>query len=139
MGFSKAFDISVSGIEANRLHMEMIASNLANISTTRSLGGGPYRRKIPIFSENPIGFADELSRAMGGGVRVAGVEEDPSPFQKIYNPGHPDADKDGYVLFPNVSMSKEMVDLVLVSKLYEANITAFNATKKMANDTLQIQ
>ena len=138
MGLDQAFDISVSAIEANRLHLELIASNLANVSTTRSITGGPYRRKIPIFSEKPLTFAEELKRAMSGGVEVREVAEDLSPLQKIYNPGHPDADRDGFVALPNVSLSKEMVDLVYVSKLYEANVTVFNATKKMATDTLQL-
>ena len=75
---------------------------------------------------------------MGGGVEVVAIVDDTTPFQKVYNPGHPDADENGFVSLPNVSMSKEMVDLVYISKLYEANITTFNIAKKMAQDTLQI-
>ena len=76
---------------------------------------------------------------MSGGVEVAEVAEDQAPFTKVYNPSHPDADVQGYVSMPNVNLSDEMVDMVYVSRLYEANITAFNATKKMMQDTLQIQ
>ncbi len=141
MSIDDAFDISVSAINAKRIQMEIISSNLANIDSTRSVDGGPYRRKIVVFGERPLSFAEELSRAeakYGGGVEVVAVVEDGTPFQKIYNPGHPDADAEGFVALPNVSMSEEMVDLVYASKIYEANITAFNVTKKMAQDTLQI-
>jgi flagellar basal-body rod protein FlgC len=142
MGLMQAFDISVSGINAQRDHMEIIASNLANINSTRSILGGPYRRRVPIFSEEPIAFGEALRRAesrlAGGGVKVADVGYDMTPFQKVYDPGHPDADIDGFVALPNVSMSKEMIDMVYSSRLYEANITVFNATKKMAQDTLLI-
>jgi len=141
MSIDDAFDISVSAINAKRLQMEIISSNLANIDSTRSVDGGPYSRRVPIFAERPLSFDEELDRAQkkaGGGVEVVAVVEDKTPFQKIYNPGHPDADDEGFVSLPNVSMSKEMVDLVYASKIYEANITAFNITKKMAQDTLQI-
>jgi flagellar basal-body rod protein FlgC len=142
MGLDQALNISVDGINASRIHMEIISSNLANINTTRTAQGGPYRRKIPVFAEKPVEFSDALSaaeRKMSGGIQVVDIAEDKAPLQKIYNPGHPDADADGYVSMPNVSMSKEMVDMVYVEKLYEANITAYNATKRMAQETLQIQ
>ena len=142
MGLVQAMDISVSGINAGRKHVEIIASNLANISTTRSIEGGPYRRKIPVFAETSLTFAEELSRSeqkVGtGGVQMVDVVSDPTPLQKVFNPSHPDADAYGFVSLPNVDMSKEMVDLVYASKLYEANITVFNATKKMAQETIQI-
>ncbi len=141
MGLNEAMDISVDGINANRIYMEIISSNLANINTTRTVAGGPYRRKIPVLHEKPLEFSDVLSNAqkIAGGVQVAEIAEDSSPFQTVFNPGHPDADKNGYVKLPNVSLAKEMVDMVEVSKLYEANIVAYNATKKMAQDTLQLQ
>ena len=142
MGLNRAMDISVSGIEAQRITMELIASNIANINTTRTVYGGPYRRRIALLSDKPISFADELTRAekklYAGGVEVVDVGEDRSPFQKVYKPGHPDADPQGFVSLPNVNLSEEMIDQVYVSKLYEANITAFNASKKMMQDTLQI-
>jgi flagellar basal-body rod protein FlgC len=142
MGLDQALDISVSGINANRIHMEIIASNLANINTTRTVQGGPYRRKIPVFSEKSIEFSEALSNAekkISGGIEVSQIVEDNSPLQKVFNPGHPDADSQGYVALPNVSMAQEMVDMVGVSKYYEANITVYNATKRMAQETLQIQ
>ncbi|MFH1710064.1 MAG: flagellar basal body rod protein FlgC [bacterium] len=142
MGLDQALDISVSAITANRTHMEIISSNLANINTTRTLQGGPYRRKIPVFHEKPLEFSEALNAAernMSGGIEVGEIVEDPAPFQKVFNPGHPDADSEGFVSLPNVSMAKEMVDMVYVSKVYEANITAYNATKKMEQEILQIQ
>ena len=141
MSLNDAMDISVDGINANRIYMETIASNLANINTTRTAAGGPYRRKIPVLHEKPMEFSQALDNAMkiSGGVQVAEIMEDQTPFQMVYNPGHPDADKNGYVKLPNVSMAKEMVDMVEVSKLYEANIVAYTATKKMMQDTLSIQ
>lgn len=144
MSFNQALQISVSAIEAERRTMELISSNLANITTTRTIYGEPYRRKLAVLAEKPLSFSDELNRAelrygsSGGGVVVEEVVDDPSPFQKVYNPGHPDADPQGYVTMPNVDLSKEMVDLIQNSRLYEANITAFNATKKMMQDTLQL-
>ncbi|MCX5726793.1 MAG: flagellar basal body rod protein FlgC [Candidatus Saganbacteria bacterium] len=140
MGLNQAFDISVSGINAQRVRMEIIASNLANIDSTRSLEGGPYRRKVAVLGEKPLSFPEILSdqEKQAGGVEVVEIAEDGTPFQKVYNPGHPDADKDGFVTLPNVSLSKEMVDMTYVQKLYEANITAYNVTKKMAQDTLQL-
>ena len=144
MGLNQALDISVSGIEAQRRTMELIASNLANVSTTRTIYGGPYRRRIAILTEKPLSFDAELSKANlklygeSGGVEVQDVVEDQTPFQKVYNPGHPDADAQGFVAMPNVNLATEMVDLVYVSKLYEANITAFNATKKMKQDIMQL-
>ena len=145
MGLNRALDISVSAIEAQRLTQELIASNLANINTTRSIDGGPYRRRVAVLGEKHLAFSDELEIAQkkyiagSGGVEVLDVVEDMTPFQRVYKPGHPDADQQGYVSLPNVQLSEEMVDMIYSSKLYEANITAFNSTKKMLQDTLQIQ
>jgi flagellar basal-body rod protein FlgC len=141
---NQAFDISVSAINAERLHLELISSNIANANTTRTITGEPYRRRVAVMSEKPLrSFAEELAYARlkleGGGVEVTDVVEDQTPFQRVFNPGHPDADSQGYVNMPNVDLAREMVDMVYASKLYEANITAFNATKKMMQDTLQIQ
>ena len=146
MGLDRAFDISVSGLDAARMQQEIVASNLANIDATRTSTGGPYRRQILILGEKQLAFSDILESEMqkayrgklSGGVEVVDIMDDPTPFQKVYKPGHPDADAEGYVSMPNVSMAKEMVDMVYASKLYQANIMAFNATKKMAQDTLQL-
>jgi flagellar basal-body rod protein FlgC len=134
MGLNRALDISVSAIDAQRVAQELIASNIANINTTRTVYGGPYRRRVPVFAEQLARAEQKL-----GGVEVVDVVEDTTPFQKVYNPGHPDADREGFVSLPNVNLSTEMVDQVYTSRLYEANITAFNATKKMMQDTLQLQ
>ena len=141
MGLDSAMAISLSGLEAQRLTMELIASNLANINSTRTVYGEPYRRRIAVLGEKQLSFSDVLRQANAkvgiGGVEVVEVAEDLSPFQKVYQPSHPDADSHGYVSLPNVNYSTEMADMVEVSRLYEANITAFNATKKMMQDTLQ--
>lgn len=145
MGLDNAFQISVSGINAERLHMELIASNIANINTTRSVEGGPYRRKTLSYSEIPLTFNEVLDMEQqhlemkSGGVSVSVYEDKSTPLEKVYNPGHPDADEKGYLSLPNVSLSTEMADLIYASKLYEANISIFNATKKMAQEDLQIQ
>lgn len=145
MSLDNAMNISVSAIEAERKRMEVISSNIANINTTRSMDGGPYRRKIAVLGERPLSFYEELALAdeklikREGGVGVMEIVEDKTPFQKVYNPSHPDADKDGMVRMPNINLSKEMVDMIESSKMYETNITAYNIAKKMAQDTLQIQ
>jgi len=145
MGLGQALDISASGIEAQRRTMELIASNIANINTTRTVYGVPYRRKIAVLSDKPISFSEVLSKAELrysselGGVEVLDVVEDQTPFQKVYNPGHPDADEQGFVKMPNVNLAKEMTDMTEISRLYEANIVAFNSSRKMGSDLLQIQ
>lgn len=142
MGLDQALNISASAVNANRIYMEIISSNLANINTTRTLQGGPYRRKVPVFGEKPLEFSQALTAAeknLSGGVEVKDIVDDPTPFQKVFNPGHPDADSSGFVSLPNVSMAKETIDMVYVEKVYEANINAYNATKKMEQETLQIQ
>jgi flagellar basal-body rod protein FlgC len=142
MAFDRALRISESGITAERIAMELIASNIANINTTRAIDGTPYRRLVPVFAQQQLSFSEELAKAqkkvMGGGVIIADVKEDQTPFPKVYNPSHPDADKDGFVSLPNVNLSDEMVKQIQVSRMYEANITAFNATKKMLQDTMQL-
>lgn len=145
MGLDRALEISISGIRAERERMEIISSNIANINTTQSVDGGPYRRKIPLFVERPYSFEEELTLAdervsdKGGGVYLKEVVDDTAPLQVVYNPNHPDADANGMVQMPNISLSKEMVDMVDASKMYEANVTAYNVGKKMVQDTLQIQ
>lgn len=143
MGLNQALNISAAGINVEARNMEIIASNIANINTTRTFGGGPYRRRISLIEEKQLSFSQELDRAnaklSGGGATVGTIVEDSSPLPKVYNPSHPDADSFGFVSMPNVSMSKEMVDMIYSSKLYEANITVYNATKQMIRDTLQLQ
>ena len=145
MGLSNAREIAISGIIAERQNMELITSNIANANTTRALNGGTYVRKMPVYWEKPISFDNALDKAQsklnadGGGVGVTVVDDKTSKFQKVYNPGHPDADSDGYVTLPNVSLPTEMANLVYSNQLYNANITAFTSIKKMNQVIMQIQ
>lgn len=195
----ESMDISLSGILAQKIHLELIASNIANIGTTRTPQGGPYKRKVPIFtayskyevsikiSRTPA-LLEFIAEHLGKykyddnlecltvfgkmtaiekeqllncfleipdkeaveklyvlsqtgqikGVALLGVSEDPTPGKKVYNPGHPDADAEGFVMVPNVDISTEMMDLIFATRLYEANITVFNAAKQLANTTMEL-
>lgn len=136
MGFLSAIDVSGSGLTAQRLRLDIIASNIANAETTRTQEGGPYIRKAPVFSIKEY----VSSHGEGGlqGVKVTSIWKDPSPPRMIYNPGHPDADPEGYVSMPNVNPVMEMVDMIAASRAYEANVTAINSTKAMAAKALEI-
>lgn len=137
MSIFGALDISASGMTANRLWMDVIASNIANAQTTRTPEGGPYRRREVIFTTKYDGFQDP--RLEGGqGVRVVGIVEDDSPPQLVYNPEHPDARDDGYVEMPNVNPVTEMVDMLIASRAYEANAAAVEAAKVMITRALDI-
>lgn len=149
MGLFQGFNISSSALTAQRLRMDVIASNVANAETTRGqyVNGEwiPYRRKMVVMEPKADRFGTALQKAMGrgqvaggSGVRVTGIVEDPTPFKRVYNPFHPDADQDGYVMLPNVDMLKEMVDMVSASRSYEANVTALNASKSMIMKALEI-
>ncbi|HET7629054.1 MAG TPA: flagellar basal body rod protein FlgC [Bacillales bacterium] len=148
MSIFQGINISASGLTAQRMRMDVISSNLANINSTRAkrVDGEwvPYRRKMVVME--PIGqrFADYLQQAsadakpVGKGVKVSAIVEDDSPFKLVYQPNHPDADENGYVRMPNVDPLKEMVDLLSATRSYEANVTALNATKGMLMKALQI-
>ncbi len=144
MSFFNAIDVSASGLTAQRLRMDVIAQNIANASTTRGENGLPYRRKEVIFEERAKApFSQYLtaeSRRLfqGKGVRVTGIVEDMTPFKKVYDPGHPDADAEGYVQMPNVDIVTEMVNMISATRSYEANVTSINATKSMAMKALEI-
>ena len=140
----KVFDtmqISASGLTAERLRMDTIASNIANVNTTRTEQGGAYRRKIAVFQENLETEQDRESGKIGNvsrGIKAVGVVEDKSVLQSVYDPTHPDADANGYVSMPNVNILNEMVDLIASTRAYEANVTAVNATKGMMARALEI-
>lgn len=143
MSFMGCLDISGSGMTAQKYRMEIVAQNLANASTTRTEEGGPYRRKLVVLSEidGQDGFAGALHAASTeavGGVRVSAVVDDNDDFTLEYDPSHPDADEDGYVRLPNVNTMEEMVDIMSASRLFESNVTAFNAMKNMASKALEI-
>jgi flagellar basal-body rod protein FlgC len=145
MSMFGGLEISASGLTAERLRMDVTAENLANAQTTRGANGQPYRRKEVVLQEAGGSFGATLSQAMGGGqagstggVEVSGVVEDSSPLKRVYDPGHPDADAQGYVSMPNVDTVTEMVDLISASRAYEANVTAMNAAKQMFSHTLEL-
>lgn len=136
------FSVSASGMEAQRFRMNIIASNLANVETTRTESGGAYRRKDIVFAaQGEGGFQGALQKAIDGqapGVKVAGVIEDARPLKQVYEPAHPDADANGYVAFPNINVAEEMVNMIAASRSYEANVSAFKATREMALKALEI-
>jgi flagellar basal-body rod protein FlgC len=145
MGFFKSLDIGASGLTAQRLRMDTISQNIANVNTTRTEDGTPYRRRDVVFEErnDPESFSSALSSASeklngGNGVRVTKIVEDSTPFKKVYDPGNPDADTDGYVSMPNVDVVTEMVNMISATRSYEANVTSINATKSMAMKALEI-
>ncbi|MBM3268376.1 MAG: flagellar basal body rod protein FlgC [Candidatus Sericytochromatia bacterium] len=129
----KVFDTGESALAANRFWLELVANNMANAQTTRTPEGGPYRRKLPVFSQI---LDQELGVATG--VQVTGVVPDQRPLQKTYKPGHPDADRDGFVLMPNVNVVTEMVDMISIQRSYDANVTMLSAVKNMTNKSLEI-
>ena len=133
MTLGKVLDISATAMTANRFWLERISNNMANATTTRTAEGGPYAREIPVFQE----ILDQETGTPSG-VQATGVMKDDSPFPRVYNPGHPDADADGFVTMPNVNVINEMVDMIAASRTYEANITVSNAAKNMMNKALEI-
>jgi flagellar basal-body rod protein FlgC len=148
MKLTNGFDISSSALTAQRLRMDVISSNIANADTTRTqmVDGKwvPYARKVVTMepkSQTP--FSQMLQSAMGNtttgeGVKVTQITNDQSPFKRVYNPTHPDADVNGYVDMPNVDILKEMVDMISATRSYEANVTALNASKSMITKALEI-
>ena len=146
MDLFSSFEISGSGLSAQRLRMDTVSNNIANVNTTRTAEGGPYKRLRVVFTPRqpePIFLLpmDPKARAaaqLGAGVRVAGVSPDPTAPKMVYDPGHPDADAKGYVAMPNVNIVNEMVDLISASRAYEANVTAINSAKQMAAKALEI-
>ena len=143
MGLFQSFDIAASGMTAQRFRMDTIAENIANVNTTRTEDGTPYRRKIVTFEEKTKSpsFKEVLEGAKtfdGNGVKVTRVSEDTeTDFIMTYDPSHPDADENGYVSYPNVNTVTEMTNLIDSSRAYEANVTAFNSMKSMVQAGLQ--
>lgn len=132
MGLFNTMRISATGLSAERLRMDTITSNITNATTTRGKDGKPYVRKIALFQEN-LDKAKELN-----GVKAVGIVEDESPLRRVYNPSHPDSDKDGYVTMPNVNLLNEMADMIAASRSYEANVDTLNATKSMFTKSLEL-
>ena len=138
MDFLTSLEISGSGLTAQRKRMDVIASNLANIETTRSEGGGPYRRKMILMSPRPSEDFDRVLNDKVEGVQIDGVVEDQSPFRMVYNPSHPDADEDGNLQKPNVDLIVEMTNMLMARRAFEANLSAIKSTRQMAVKALEI-
>lgn len=145
MGYFGALDIGASALTAQRLRMDTISQNIANVNTTRTENGTPYRRRLVVFEEKKDGvpFSEYLTASSkelyaGKGVKVARIAEDTSPFKKVYDPGNPDADAEGYVEMPNIDIITEMVNMISATRAYEANVTSINITKSMALKALEI-
>ena len=142
MNFLDSLAISSSGLSAQRLRMNLISSNMANVNTTRTETGEPYKRKDVIFEAAQTGgfqaMLDQRLEEGGGGVNVSRIIEDNKPFVQKYDPEHPDADDQGYIRLPNVNIVEEMVNMISASRSFEANATAVRATKDMAGIALEI-
>lgn len=145
MGFLNALDISGSGLTAQKMRIDILAQNIANAETTRTENGDPYRRQMVVFQEDTGSSASRFSSYLqqarenqNPGVKVVEIVQDESDLKPVYDPGHPDANEEGYVMYPNVNKIKEMSDLLSASRAYEGNVTVINAIKSMASTALQI-
>lgn len=142
MSFLSALNIAGSGLTAQKLRMDIISENVANIHTTRTPDGGAYRRKMVVFEAKGQSFDEvftqTLSQQEDPGVRVKEVIEDETDFTLVYDPTHADANEEGYVAMPNVDLLKETIDMMMASRAYEANVTTINNIKLMANKALEI-
>lgn len=144
MSIMSGMNISASGMSAQRLRMDIISQNIANVNTTRDEDGEAYRRQNVVFAEKSPNSFDRIlmsktGTASGSGVKVTKIVEDTeTAMNLVYDPSHPDADEEGYVTYPNVNTVTEMTDLIDASRSYEANVTAFNATKNMALKGLEV-
>lgn len=143
MSFMNGMNVSASGMTAQRLRLDIISQNIANVNTTRDENGNAYHRKMVVFSEkDDTSFGSILMKtagSIGNGVKVTDIAEDTeAELRKVYDPSHPDADKDGYVTYSNVNVVQEMTDMIDATRSYEANVTAFNATKNMALKGLEV-
>lgn len=141
MDIFNTFKISSSALKANTIRLNTISSNLANVETTSTPEGGPYKRKSVYFESKPLTFQEQLENNAKNsikGVEVTKIIEDKSPPRKVYNPYHPDADESGYVQMPNVSVLEEMVDMMSATRAYQANVTTIKSAKRMALKALEI-
>ncbi len=141
MDIFNTFKIGGSALRAQSLRLNTISSNLANIETTSTPEGGPYKKKSVHFQSSPLNFQDHLNGNMKKalqGVEVTKIVEDKSAPKKVYNPSHPDANPDGYVEMPNISTLEEMVDMMSATRSYQANVTTIKMAKRMALKALEI-
>ncbi len=144
MSILTSLGISGSALTAQRVRMDVISNNIANAETTRTADGKPYRRQDVVFTPiddptaSPIASRFDPTRPTEEGVQVATILQDAAPPRMVYDPGHPDADANGYVAYPNVDIVTEMTDMISATRAYEANVTAINAAKNMATKALEI-
>jgi len=141
MDILNTFRIGSSALKAQSLRLNTISSNLANVETTSTPEGGPYKKKSVHFQSAPLSFQEELEGSLKNGVegvKVTKITEDQTPPKKVYNPSHPDANEDGYVEMPNISVMEEMVDMMSATRSYQANVTSIRMAKRMAMKALEI-
>ena len=138
MAFMSSMNVVGSALTAEMLRLDVISENITNINTTRTEGGGPYRRKVVVLEEQGERTPFQLALARAGRVRVVEIAEDPSDFKLVYDPTHPDANAEGYVEMPNVDLIKEMSDAMAANQALSANITAFNVLKQVVAKGLEI-
>jgi flagellar basal-body rod protein FlgC len=143
MDFMTMLDIGASALSAERTHLNIISMNLANVNTTQTAEGGPYRRKSVVFKAAPVEtpFSREMQSALDRelrGVRVNAILPDKRPFKRVYDPGHPDADAEGYVNYPDINAVEEMANMMTAMRTYEANVSAITSAKTMFNKALEI-
>lgn len=143
MDFMTSIDVGASALKAERTHLNVISMNLANAKTTRTVGGGPYRRKEAIFKETEV--ESPFSKAMNSaldqevkGVRVESIQNDRRPLKQVYEPGHPDADEEGYVSYPDINVVEEMTNMLQAMRAYEANVSTITTSKNMFSKALEI-
>ena len=142
MDLFDSLKISASALAAQKTRINVVSSNLANIETTRTPEGGPYRKRNVIFRASNVGFQGNLEQSMEDsgvqGVEVSAIRTDPAPPKMVYDPSNPDANAKGYVAMPNINLMEEMVDLMTATRAYEANVTAAKSAKQMALTALQL-
>jgi flagellar basal-body rod protein FlgC len=147
MGMYSSIEVSASGLSAERLAMDVIANNLANVNTTRTPEGGAFKRQLVIFAQkqeqsanssmDPLDTEDDPGKSRDG-VAAVGIMSDPGPDRMVYDPTHPDADANGYVHMPNIDVVKEMVDMIAASRAYQANVTAIQESRNMGNAAMNL-
>lgn len=141
MGIFSSMQINTSGLNLERLKLDVISSNITNVNTTRTPDGGPYLKKTVSFEESikrEQSYFTGLPSTQSFGVRSTGIVENEENIRLVFEPDHPDANEEGYVAYPNVDMADEMIDLITTMRAYDANVTAMNASKAMLNRALQI-
>ena len=143
MDFMTSIDVGASALKAERTHLNVISMNLANAKTTRTVGGGPYRRQEVVFKETEVDspFSKAMNAALDQevkGVRVESIQNDRRPLKQVYEPGHPDADAEGYVSYPDINVVEEMTNMLQAMRAYEANVSTITTSKSMFSKALEI-